>query len=49
MSDSMQQRAERMARLDRDLRRLTVINRRSLLRRVGRRRRIELRLRSQLG
>lgn len=45
----MQQKAARMARLDRDLRRMTVLTRRSLLQRAGRRRAIELRLRALHG
>lgn len=47
MTDTLQRKAERMARLDRDLRRMTVLHRRSLLQRAGRRRALELRLRTQ--
>ena len=47
MTDTPQRKAERLARLDRDLRRMTVLPRRSLLQRVGRRRTLGLRLRGQ--
>ena len=46
MSETIQQKAERMARLERDLRRMTVLQRRSLIQRAGRRRVLELRLRA---
>lgn|GEM_PF-5269550 len=47
MSETTQRKVERMARLDRDLRRMTVLQRRSLLVRASRRRVLELRLRAQ--
>jgi hypothetical protein len=47
VSETTQRRAERMARLDRDLRRMALLHRRALLAHTGRRRVIELRRRGQ--